>query len=334
MHATLTSEELNTINSIIPQIPIDRQFAIFSLIQEHVVKPKYENTNGGIDLGKYNLEITTNKSKGLYKNVENCLLDGDFVQKVDEHNSNGIFQLTKRGVALVAYGKLELLHQSESASDEQDIINRITLTIQSLYPYGEFDIELELPKQRILSTNLFTGSEQEQLSRVKEILDWKLQMQITYRNWFLDCEVLEYLVMHGFAINRHDIKQPNKIYRQLTDRGRELKQEGSIEAYNALLQQRREAIEADERRQATERQRSDNEYERNYYLFWITAAIAVATGVQGAWNLMELVRNYYNPYLPYFLYLIPACVIVILVFVIRVLWLKVRQPRRQKIDKE
>ena len=195
--------------------------------------------------------------------------------------------------------------------------------------YGEFVIETKMPSQ-IINVNFLNPNEEEELNKIQNALNPKANLIAIHENELKNEEVMQYLVAEGFVINRHDINDKTTLYRQLTDRGRELKQCGTIEAYKELSKQKLEAIAADVARQATERQRSDNEYERNYYLFWITAAIAISTALQGAWNLMELVRNYYNPFLPLMRYLIPAIVIFLLYIVIRILWLKVRQPQRRK----
>jgi len=70
----------------------------------------------------------------------------------------------------------------------------------------------------------------------------------THLNNKLNEKTIEYLVGNGFAINRYDIKDTEKRYRQLTDKGRMLKECGSIAVYNSWEQEekRRKDLRAQE----------------------------------------------------------------------------------------
>lgn len=128
-------------------------------------------------------------------------------------------------------------------------------------------------------------------------------------------EVVQYMVHNGFAIFLHEIKDSgNIIYAQLTDMGRELKELGSIEAYNAK-QEENKAKEV-----AAERDRQLQE-KRNHYLYYINLSIAVSTVIAAIYYISEIVTSYQALmfYLPISLLMIIGCTAGILAYLLQLL---------------
>ena len=105
-------------------------------------------------------------------------------------------------------------------------------------------------------------------------------------------EIIQELIFGGFVINRHDIKVEGKLYRQLTDRGRELKELGSFVEYNRVQELKDAKILAKVSRKATEEK-------RNKYLFCISLSIAISTGLAALYYLLEILRIQYHRGLPW-----------------------------------
>lgn len=120
---------------------------------------------------------------------------------------------------------------------EQQIIDNIPEVISMITPFGEFSFERLKHKPSIINTDgLGSG-----LAR-------KLQEELERTKYFeriaeLDEKTIEYLVQQGFIVNRHDIiRHQDKLYRQLTDSGRKLKELGSIKEYNKWLKKQKSTL--------------------------------------------------------------------------------------------
>jgi hypothetical protein len=142
---------------------------------------------------------------------------------------------------------------------EKELNIRIKKLIQDAFPYGEFQIVPDAKK-----------------------------LKDEYRKYV---EAMKYLVQEGFAINRNDIKDGRKIFRQLTDKGRLLKECGTMEEYHRqiLIDKNHKIAYAD--RQATEAL-------RNKYHFYITLSIGFSTLVAAIYYSIETLRIFYPSWFP------------------------------------
>lgn len=104
----------------------------------------------------------------------------------------------------------------------------------------------------------------------------------------LMAETFIYLLDYGYATWRTDIKYDNTkgvLYAELTDKGRKLKESGSIEAFYA-------GVKESERMEARQIARDEN-------LYWIQFWIAVGVIAAGAYYLLEILRVQYHLGLPH-----------------------------------
>lgn len=240
MNYTLTHEEVDILTKLIEKFPTDSYFSINSLHAEIFLKPKFPRKEGGVGLKKYDDALTDLRDKYVYRNITRWLIQEGFVihqpnqQIVD--NQSSVF-LTDKGKILNAYGSLQRYYQSVEPITENRLIERIPSVIQIAYPYGEFSVEMpDSPRHEVVHINPITMS-QEETNEFLRKLNPKLQLIDRHEVYQLDIQTVGYLIMHGFIINRHDIKHPDKIYRQLTDSGRKLKELGSLEAYNKHVEE-------------------------------------------------------------------------------------------------
>lgn len=312
-----TQEEFNIVNTIIPHIPFNKDFEIYSIIAEVILKPKYPNGKGGVDLAQCDLSIADYRKRGVFKNIETYLHENFFVEKVGEHNANGIFKLTPKGEALVAYGSMYEFLNNEQKSKEDEVVARIPDLIAQAFPYGEFVIEYSEPNMEIVNINIYTADESGELAKLKKALDPKEQLKRMYKQSLLDEEVMQYLVNNGFAVNRHDIKEEGKIYRQLTDKGRKLKELGSIAAYNDYTEKSNRKTVLQDRRVG--------------YLYWINFWIAVGTVVVGVYTLFQMF-DYYKTHrlnLQHLFYFLTGALSGVISTIIVVQILKIRLSRER-----
>ncbi len=148
---------------------------------------------------------------------------------------------------------------------KEEIIERIPLIIEVIFPYGEFTLEPIVPRTQVVNINIFGSDEEERgkvLTAIKE-MDARI-MHVNLANDEIE-EILQYLIAEGFIINRHDIKQNGKIYRQLTDNGRKLKELGSINAYLTYQE--------DAKRKREQRDKMADQ--QHYFNKWITIGTIV-----------------------------------------------------------
>lgn len=127
-------------------------------------------------------------------------------------------------IALTEGGKLwaqELIEEDINNYKAKIPIVEVRAYINNWLPqipmYGEFTFP-DYPSQRfILLQSTEEAEYKEKLLREKDVRD----------------EAMSYLIFDGFATNRHDIdKSSGVLYRELTDRGRELKVCGSLERFD------------------------------------------------------------------------------------------------------
>lgn len=156
-----------------------------------------------------------------------------------------------------------------SMSDE-DIRKRISHVIEKAHPYGEFEVILDIDKLKEVLNKTDTDDEQKRIF-IKN-----------YQEVQQDNLVLNYLVKEGFAVNRNDIQIPGKLYRQLNDRGRDLKALGSLDKFNLSVAEATRNKHIQDQRLAR--------------MYWINLWIAVGAIVAGLYYANELWKEYLSDY--------------------------------------
>lgn len=289
MEDNITIEGLNLLNGILPFLPRTDKFSINYIHAENVLKPQFSN-GLTIDLTKYDPERT--RLKSTYQNVTNFLIANTFALAVDNVNGVDFITLTRKGEYLKAYGSINAFYTAVTPSTTNEIELRITELITLIAYYGEFIIVPITRKSTIVDLSDFqTVDPNEALNRVIKSLEREDELISEYKQLMQDDESLQYLVDNGFAINRHDIKIEDNIYRQLTDKGRQLKDVGTIASFKKLVTQQEKKIIDNENQRI-------NEQRRNKYLYLINLCLAIFTGIAAVYYTLEILRTQYNLGLP------------------------------------
>jgi hypothetical protein len=166
----------------------------------------------------------------------------------------------------------------------EEKIARVNTLLEKLPMYGEF-LMVRIPPLRqtkIINGGDFLNPENKILEDIEKSAEaLKAEENLNKIEFAKDEEAMNYLIFEGFVINRHDIRPlPNevvvipKLYRQLTDKGRQLKEAGSIEAFNLVA-------ENNNRKMMLQDQRSER-------LYWINFWIAVGAIVAALYYSKEL----------------------------------------------
>jgi len=95
--------------------------------------------------------------------------------------------------------------------------------------------------------------------------------------------VCAYLVNNGFAVYREDLKRDDNLkYIQLNDRGRELKECGSIEMFNRFV--------------ANNNHKKLLQDQRSIRLYWINFWIALGAIAAGLYYVLEILNHFFGFY--------------------------------------
>lgn len=328
MFTILSQEELDLLNTLLEVINPNEVFSIQGLHVKHILKEKYPFNVGGTGSSMLDAARSDFINRRVYINITSYLVENRFA------TNSGIspftdLRLSPEGQILWAYGNYEKYLKSLTAIPMEKIISMIPETMENAFPFGEFCIEPNIPNVTVVDINIFTQKEEEELKKITDIIDQRNSIRILNEQAFRSHAVFEYLVKEGFAINRHDIKVQNKIYRQLTDKGRELKECGSIEAYNErnkkkLLAAETEAkfAKASLRNQDLLNQTLHTYTHRQYNVnVWIAISTCV-TAILGIFQLSEFYQKHFFVWLP-FVYFISGLGFGILLLLIVLL---VRKP--------
>ncbi|MDB5017058.1 MAG: hypothetical protein JWQ84_1890 [Mucilaginibacter sp.] len=259
----ITIEEINLLDSILKFIPSKESFVVSDIYAINVLQPKFRKTDSTIDLIKYDPERNKFLASDIYKKVSTFLIAEYFAVNATVHAPVQAIVLTKKGQYLKAFGSFNAFYSATSESTTSEIEIRISSLIGFIPYHGEFILEPQPIKMTVVDfSDFLTVSDEVALKRVTKANEQEDELKSEYINLKRDEEVLQYLVNNGYAINRHDINNDRGIYRQLTDKGRELKDVGTILAYRKLSEKKEEKILQDEMQRDIERQ-------RNKYLFRI-----------------------------------------------------------------
>jgi hypothetical protein len=296
MKTTLTQEEFDLLNLLLPKIPTKENFSINALHAEYVLKPLYPRGDGAIDLAKYGLARKSFADKGFYLHITNYLLEQNFAIPVSNTAPFVDLKLSEVGITVRAYSDVEKYFNSFAETTKEEIESRIPNLIQRISPFGEFTIEYNLPRTIVFTIADFRDlSDSEAIKKRDDKLEQKEELISIHEQRVKDEEALQYLVDEGYAINRHDINSPDMLYRQLTDEGRKLKSLGTLEKYAKFLALQEQKIQDDADQKA-------REVRRNIILFWVTIFIGVSTTVAAIYYFLEILRVQYHLGLPYHIF--------------------------------
>ncbi|MBA3828518.1 MAG: hypothetical protein H0X33_06240 [Taibaiella sp.] len=231
MEITLTTEGLDILNNILPIInPHDEFFNVDSLYAPFI-KEKYPIVVSGVRTGMYDNVMLAHRK--FFDNLTQWLLQQGFATKVTPPSSIYIdLKLTYEGEILWAYGSVEEYYRSLTKSHDEEIKGRVEEIIKMAFNYGEFHIQPATPNMQVVNINFLNPNEKEERDKIDAAISGKLKLIDIHERSKIDEEAIGYLIQEGFAVNRHDIQVPNKIYRQLTDKGRKLKGFGTLQAFN------------------------------------------------------------------------------------------------------
>jgi len=293
MKTTLTQDEFNLLNLLLPKIPTKENFSINALHAEYVLKPLYPRGDGAIDLAKYDLARKSFADKGFYLHITNYLVEQDFAIPASKTVPFVDLKLSEVGITVRAYGDVEKYFNSFAETTKEEIESRIPNLIQKISPFGEFTITYNLPRTIVFTAADFIDlSDSEAIKKRDDKLEQKEELVFIHEQRVKDEEALQYLVDEGYAINRHDINSPDKLYRQLTDEGRKLKSLGTLKKYVDFLALQEQKLNdfADQKAR---------EVQRNIILYRVTILIAISTAVAAIYYLLETLRIQYHLGLPY-----------------------------------
>lgn len=244
METRLTDEEVGILHIVLSRIDPQAKFFNVPSLYAPTLQEKYPFEVNGVRNGLYDKALKDFTQRGVFAHVTSWLLQDEYAVKSEPPSSIYIdLKLTKRGEILWAYGNVYDFMTASASSTIYETEKRVPDIIARAFPYGEFTIRPELPKVQVINFNFLSPDEEGENAKLKKALDLKEQIKTLHKVGLLDEEVMQYLVSNGFAINRHDIKVDGVLYRQLTDKGRELKDCGSIEEYNQRIEQRKKEIE-------------------------------------------------------------------------------------------
>lgn len=228
--------------------------------------------------------------KSLFKSSQYCSTDVELSSLTSTYGYNvslddlnvlrpiisnmGLINYQKVGFELTDAGKawaIDLIEREDNLKDplsETEIITGINELLEMMPFYGEFDVrDLAIHKYNII-----------------EIADDASDKMAQLRGSRIRNAAVQKMIFDGFVINRHDIKSGHVQYRQLTERGRRLKEEGSIEA---LIK-----AEAYDKHIEYLRDRRDANayYIQLFLMFW--------TGIAALYYVLEILRIQYHIGLP------------------------------------
>ncbi len=265
----LNKEEIFIIDTLLDRIPLDGKFSIFQLHCEFILKPQFHKGDGSIDLAQYDPARNDFTQREVYKRVNNFLINKELANifdpikklaKIVDNNSELI--LTDYGKLLKVYGSYQNYQNASIKSTEEEIIARIPQVIGKAFPYGSFNLQLDTS---ILAANEYSD-------------DQKIIIKNAYNQVGQEIEVIMYLIKEGFAINREDLSDKGKSFQQLTDRGRLLKECGSLQEFNRV-----NAI------QESQKDLLNQTVVRNYY---VNLCIAISTGVAAIYYIIEITKHH------------------------------------------
>ncbi len=226
-----TQEELDIINKCLPLInPSDDSFSI-SHIHADKLKEIYPSIVNGIRNSDYDNAFSDLNRRGVYQNITKWLKEQDFAVDVLPHKYSNSWDLkfTSTGDLLWAYSDVYKYYDSFNEHPIEIIQKRAQELIKEARTYNEFRIVQYLPKVDVVHFSV-SDMDNDLLEKISSKISGKSSLISLHEQWILDESAVNFLTAEGFVINRHDIKDSDGgIYRELTDRGRKLKEVGSLD---------------------------------------------------------------------------------------------------------
>jgi hypothetical protein len=291
MFTVLTQEELDVLNELLDKIPLKEPFNLSSIHALYIINPQYPRATDGSGLTKQDAVKRDYANREVYLRITSWLIEQRFAVKINPAKSNLDLELTGNGELLCAYGACEKYFRSISKSTTEEVMSRIPAMVELAPPYGEFTAIAKIPTPRFMHIDMLNPNDAAELEKILNALNPKEQLIELHQQSVKDDDVLQYLVSEGYAINRHDIKVEGKHYRQLTDKGRHLKELGTIHAYNNYL-------ENEKKKQRDNEENLKRLDRRNRNLFWINFWIAVGACFATIYYFLEILRVQYHLGLP------------------------------------
>ncbi|HYD22127.1 MAG TPA: hypothetical protein VEB40_11675 [Flavipsychrobacter sp.] len=292
MRVDINAEEVALLNYLLKVLPEDENFNL----------EKTHRTNGASDRDDLEADrvkiINQFKEKGVYKNLEDAMLHYGLAVLKSESDGQRILRFSYYGACLRAFGDYDTFCTAAPVMSEDEVISHVSRIIEMAQQYGAFTLVPTFFPTKVVpkegASNRWHKYTEADVARLDE--ERKEEFKRSYIQYLKDDKVLDYLVENGFAITRSDIQDEWKMYRELTDKGRELKQCKTIEAYNAKIQEQQDKMEAEAlwRAETSRNQVRLAEEQavlsKNQYL--VNICIAVATGVMAILGFFQLTEFY------------------------------------------
>ncbi len=321
-------EEVVLLNSILPFLLFEEKFNIVEVHKRNILAPA--NNKSQVDATIDNFE-----KNGFYIAIMGFLVDNKFAAPINDDINNNLFVLTPKGQYLAAYGDLDAYGSSLNLQlTIEEIKLRLPTVLEQLEPYSEFQLvanprpkseDIILPPQEMGINDKLDYIHSMLAKKQGEFKEMILKEQLDI---IKDERVAQYLVHNGFAVNRHDIKLEDRIFRQFTDKGRKLKELGSLDAFNDWEQEEKR-IE-NRRKLLTDKvlELNIDNIEIQKSQMWFNFWIASGTIEICLFTADNLIRNQYNCVYPFYRhYALPYCAVLTPILLAIRLALKLRRRR-------
>jgi hypothetical protein len=290
----ITQEERDVLSSIVPHLLCWDKFRVANIHEDKVIAVSISDSVNAWEI------CDKIASRNVYNTITNWLIEQRFAKLYDEKDKESAqIVLTIHGQYLAAYGNLDSFYSMAKLELSEDELNeRMKNLLPEIPPYGEFNIK---PNDRPDFDEINKLDSQQKL--IKEMLVKE------YTDLVKDEMVITYLANNGFAVNRFDIDHKEKLSRQLTDKGRKLKELGTIQSYTSYVNEEDckvvEKKQKEERYfeiqlQNTEAQKEQNKLttkanqstiETNRISKTTNIYIAIFTGAAAIWYIRDVAKN-------------------------------------------
>ena len=298
MSTITNNQEMQVLNEILPFLIQSGKLSLNQIHREYVISHRCKKEDGSVDEDEARKLTGEYVTKGTYRVIADFLVDGKFANYYD-NSPTDVIVITPKGEYLAAYGNLSAFNNAVNTKlSPSEIEERIPLLLPEVYPFSEFMLT---PNKRQFLPQI-TGDELNDINaaikkRQQMIKDIILK---EHMDFIKDERVAEYLVHYGFAVNRLDIGGMDKLYRQLTDKGRKLKESGSLAAFRDWEQE--EKTKEVRRKLLTDKvlelniDNTEIQKSQMWFNFWI----ASGTIETCLFTADGLIRNQYNSIYPFF----------------------------------
>jgi|GEM_PF-4997964 hypothetical protein len=293
---SITAEGWDILYKILPRIPEDGKFHLSRGYADAVLEHLYPTKTPEFRRLEKEFRQLTEGKQNEHKKVGEWLIENRFATSIKPTSAShyDYLKLTQKGTVLKAAGTYDEFSDLERYSQE-DLESRVSHIIAKAFPYGEFTVVTELPRMSVISIDPL-ATDEESINAIQIAINPATRLKELYKWSVIDSAAAMYLVEQGFAINRHDINADNVIYRQLTDKGRMLKECGTINAYNQLLsaQKEEEAKEIEWRKETSRRQHhlAEVQADLSKNQLHVNIWIALSTAVGAVYGFFQLTDFY------------------------------------------